>query len=789
MPGDERPMVLRVTVGCMRTAAKLGRITITLLAGVWCLSGTAHAEQQTHLQQVPGGETTVAKQVSPSKASPMLLQADDLIYDNRGNRVIARGNVEIYQDDNILLADEVIYDKTANALTAMGNVRLKEADGSVVNAERLTLKSNFRDGFVRSLHALTQDDTRVAAANAYKKDNQTIYEKGVVTACKPCEEHPDRPPAWRVKASRVIQDKDDHNFYYENAVFEAYGIPVAWVPYFYTPDNTVKQRSGFLTPTYSYNSSTLGYAVAVPYYYAVSPDMDLTLTPEFTTQAGYMLQTQWRQKLWNGAYEINLAGAYNNSADDFFGDRNWRGSVATKGDFEINRYWHFGWNAIVESDETFRRFYGIDSIYATERVSSIYLTGMADRNYFNIAVARYGNLTGTDVFDFETGTFNKSVTATAYPTLDYNYIHNKPVFGGELSFNVNALALSINDPANQLSPVTRGVTDHVATDLEWRRTLKDDLGQVYTPFVQLRGDVYNVSSFEDITGVSGPADTFTRQVAGVGLDYRYPFVSNSGGISQVIEPVAQIISRGGQANNSKVPNEDAQSLVFDDTLLFDTNKFSGWDQIETGTRTNFGAQYTLSTSSGVSVRTIAGESIQLAGQNPYELYYGSGLETARSDYVFGGYLDYKNMFRAVAQVRLDERDLGVNSQSYSLQAKLGFLQTGVSYEWVAAEPSLGFPQSRQEVSGFSALKLNDDWTVFGDLRYDLELGQFIRNSAGIQYADDCVVYALTYQQTWIQIQDIKPNTSVSLTIGIKGFGQQTAPTSIYDISPEAANFR
>jgi LPS-assembly protein len=778
----------------MKTSAKLGTVTIALLAGAWCLTGIALAQQQARVQQLPGGgETTVAKQVSPNKASPMLLQADDLIYDNRGHRVIARGNVEIYQDDNVLLADEVIYDKSASTLTAMGNVRLKETDGSVVTADRLVLKSNFRDGFVRSLQALTQDDTRVAAANAYKKDNQTIYEKGVVTSCKPCEEHPDRPPAWRIKASRIIQDKDEHNFYYEDSVLEFYGIPVAWVPFFYTPDNTVKQRSGFLTPTYSYNSSTLGYAVAIPYYYAVSPTADLTVTPEFTSQAGYLLQTEWRQKLWNGAYEVKLAGAYNNSADDFFGDRNWRGSVATKGDFELNRSWHVGWNAIIESDDTFRRFYGIDSIYATERISSIYLTGMADRNYFNIAIARYGNLTGSNVFDFQTGTFNKAVTATAYPTLDYNYIHNKPVFGGELRFDVNALALSVNDPAGLVgfnqSNVTRGVTDHIVTQAEWRRTLKDDFGQVYTPFVQARGDFYNVSSFRDITGDQGQADTFTRQMVGAGLDYRYPFVANTGSTQHVIEPVAQIIARTNVANNTRAPNEDAQSLVFDDTLLFDLNKFSGYDRIETGTRTNFGVQYTMQASNGVSVRTVAGESIQVAGKNAYELYAGSGLETPRSDYVLGTYVDYKNMFRAVSQVRLDEKDFGLHSTSSSLQAKLGFLQAGVSYEWVAAEPNLGFPIARQEVSGFSAVKLNDDWTVFGDLRYDIELGQFIRNSAGIQYADDCVIYAVTFQQTWIQIQDIKPNTSVTLRIGIKGFGQQTAPTSIYDISPEAAAFR
>ena len=767
----------------------LSRVLIALLASVPCLAGTALAQQQAGVQQAAGGETAVAKQVAPSKAAPMLLQADDLIYDNRNNRVIARGNVEIYQDENVLLADEVIYDKTANTLTAMGNVRLKEVDGSVVNAERLTLQSNFRDGFVRSLRALTQDDTRVAAANAYKKDNQTIYEKGVVTSCKPCEDHPELPPIWRVKATRIIQDKDDHNFYYENAQFEFYGIPVAWVPYFYTPDNTVKQRSGFLTPTYSYNSSTSGYSVAIPYYWAISPNYDLTLTPEFTTQAGYLMQADWRQRLWNGAYEVKLAGAYNQNAEDFLGDRNWRGSVETKGDFEINKAWHFGWNGILTSDDTFRRFYNLDSIYATTQVSTIYLTGMADRNYFNISISRYGNLLGDNTYDYESGTYLKSVTATSYPVIDYNYVHNKPVFGGEFSFDVNAVALSINDPANQVSEVTRGVTDHIATDAQWRRTFKDDLGQVYTPFVFGRADIYNVSAFEDITGNTGQADTFTRQMVGVGLDYRYPFVASSGSVSQVIEPVAQIIARGGQANNNKVPNEDSQSLVFDDTLLFDINKFSGYDQIETGTRTNFGVQYTMQANNGISIRTVAGESIQLAGQNPYALYYGSGLQTDRSDYVVGTYFDYKNLFRAVAQLRFNEQDLSVDDQAYTLQAKLGFLQAGVSYEAVAAQPALGFPQGRQEVSGFAALKLTDTWSVYGDLRYDFELGRFIRNSAGVQYTDECVVYALAFQQTNVQIEDIKPDSSVVFRIGIKGFGQQSAPTSIFDISPEASQFR
>src|SRR5258706_1325452 len=761
----------------------LSRLLLAILAGLGCLTGVARAQESS--VQTHGGETTIAKQVSPDQASQLLLQANDLVYDNRNNRVIARGNVEIYYGESVLLADEVVYDKTVNTLTAVGNVRLKDSDGSVINAEHLTLRIDFREGFIRSLRALTQEDTRIAATNAYRKDGQTVYENGVVTACKPCEAHPERPPIWRVKATRVIQDKADQNIYYENAVFEIYGIPVAWVPYFYTPDPSVKQRSGFLAPQYSHSTS-LGYTVAIPYYYALSPNYDLTLTPEFTTNAGILMQAEWRQRLWNGSYSVKLAGAYNDNAADFFGDRNWRGSIDTKGDFELNKFWHFGWNAIVQSDDTFRRFYGIDSIYSTEQVSSIYLTGMGERNYFKLSVNQYGNLSGR-TFNFDTISYQNSVTATAYPSLDYNYVNNKPVFGGEFSFDVNALALTVNDPANQVSNVFRRDTDHIARQAQWRRKLTDDIGEVFTPFVQARGDIYHVSSFQDVDLKSGQDDTFTRQVVTAGIDYRYPFVSHTENASHVIEPVVQVIARSNVDNNFKVPNEDSQSLVFDDTLLFDINKFSGYDRIETGTRTNFGLQYTMQVYNGVSIRAIGGESVQLAGKNSFDPT--TGLGTDMSDYVAGAYFDYKNMFRLVSQVRFNQADLSLSRQDYSFQTKLGFFEGSISYVAVAAQPALGFNTPREEVSGFSAIKLNDDWTIFGDLRYDLELGQFVRNSVGVQYADECFIYSVTYQQTFVQFADIKPDTSVLVRVGIKGFGQQTAPSSIGDLSPEAAAFR
>ncbi len=77
--------------------------------------------------------------------------------------------------------------------------------------------------------------------------------------------------------------------------------------------------------------------------------------------------------------------------------------------------------------------------------------------------------------------------ATVYPIIDYDYIVNNPIIGGELSFNSNAMAFSSQDGID---------TQRAIVEANWRRQMIDGIGQVYTPFAQLRGDVYNVSGVD-----------------------------------------------------------------------------------------------------------------------------------------------------------------------------------------------------------------------------------------------------------------------------------------------------
>jgi LptA/(LptD N-terminal domain) LPS transport protein len=59
------------------------------------------------------------------------LQADQLVHDEKNNRVIAHGNVEVHHNDCVLTADELVLDRTLKTLVATGNVQLKDTNGAI----------------------------------------------------------------------------------------------------------------------------------------------------------------------------------------------------------------------------------------------------------------------------------------------------------------------------------------------------------------------------------------------------------------------------------------------------------------------------------------------------------------------------------------------------------------------------------------------------------------------------------------------------------------------------------
>src|SRR5437879_9455754 len=252
----------------------------------------------------------------PPKAHPprvandgqMLVQAVEVDYDYNNSRVSAVGNVQLYYDGTSVEADKVIYDQKTKRLHAEGNIRMTDADGKITYANAMDLSDDYRDGFVDSLRVDTEDATRMAATRADRSSgNYTVFENGVYTACAPCKDDPKKPPLWQVKGARIIHDQQEKMLYFETAQLEFFGVPLAYMPYFSTPDPTVKRKSGFLMPGFT-SYTAFGYGVEVPFYWALAPDMDATFCPRITCKQGVLMQAEFRQRLMDGAYQLPVYG-------------------------------------------------------------------------------------------------------------------------------------------------------------------------------------------------------------------------------------------------------------------------------------------------------------------------------------------------------------------------------------------------------------------------------------------------------------------------------------------------
>lgn len=714
---------------------------------------------------------------------PLYLQGDELVYDNGGNRVIARGNVEIYYNKNVLTADEVIYDQSANTLTATGNVELKEANGNIIRADAYTLTDDFRDGFVQSLSVVTRDDSRITAARGERREgNVSEFSDATFTACK---SEGDVPPLWCVGARRVIHDQEAASVVYQDAEFKIYGTTVAYLPYFEHPDPSVKRKSGILAPSYG-SSNDLGVFVELPYYFALSPHYDFTFRPRYMSEQGTLWQGDWRHKLANGEYSVTFAALDQDWRDlpsanpDLDG---WRGSIETRGRFSLSSWWSYGWNATFESDDSFRRFYKLDSLLLTDRVNDIWLRGLSDRSYFSAKLYQFSSLRGDgDVAE-----------SYAHPVIDHNYVFRDPILGGELSWSSNVLSLSRSDSSFATQAISQDM-NRMVSEVKWRRRFTDAIGITYTPFGELRGDVYQVN-YSEFADPNNPDlsldDTFLRGLATGGATVSYPWVANVGATSHVIEPIGQVVAHNASGKQYGLPNEDAKSLVFDDTNLFDTNKFSGYDRFETGVRANVGVQYTFQGPVGYA-RLLVGQSFHLSGDNAYEENSDayaprSGLERDESDYIVGLYLAPTDTFRLISQSRFDEGDLELNRQELAARISYGPLAMSTSYTYsriLDETQPIGVDQYDfyQDISASATLRLTDRWTLSGSTRFDLEAQRRLSESITLAYLDECFMLSATYRQTGYTdlANDIRPDQVVMLRFELKHLGGFNYETNTVD---------
>jgi LPS-assembly protein len=744
---------------------KAWRLALQAAASVLAITAgasLAHAQRLNNFDVKPQKPAPVVPLESKDR---MVVDADEIVYDNKGNKVSAVGNVQIFHQGRTIEADRVVYDRNTKRVQAEGNARITEANGTVVTGDRFDLDDGFKNGFIDSLRVENTDKTRFTAPRAERIEGQAmVFDRGIYTACEPCKDDPTRPPLWQVRSARIIHDAGEKMVYYEGSQIEFWGVPLAYIPYFSAPDATVKRKSGFLTPHYIATGS-LGYGVSTPYFWNLAPNYDLTLTPTFLSRQGFLGQVEWRHRLINGSYNIRAAGISQAEPSAFldapFGARNkdFRGSLETTGKFHINEKWSYGWDIAMATDRWFLQNYRLRSesltnLFFRESTSTVFLNGKTDTGWFDLRGYYFRTLYFTDW---------QKQQPIVHPVLDYDKRHTGPGWlGGEIAVSANVTSLTREAAAFQKIPrngtylfsfpngvlydtcavfqrgscVLRGLGGHynrATVEVAWRRNIIDGLGQVWTPYASLRGDgvfadvdTTKYQNAQQANFVNPNGDNYGRVLPAVGLTYRYPFVASNRWGTHIVEPIGQIVARPNEGRVRTTFNEDSQSLVFDDTNLFSFNKFSGYDRAEGGVRANVGMQYTGHFGRYAYANAMFGQSYHLAGTNSYNVGdlsntgRNSGLERDRSDYVAGAQFSPAKGWLFSAKGRFDQESFSNKRAEVSGSYSTEGWTTSVTYARYERQPEIGFDRRREGLYVSQSVEVFRGWTVRGSVMFDMD---------------------------------------------------------------------
>ncbi len=680
------------------------------------------------------------------------LETDTLVRDDRNNVWTARGAVEARYQGRVLRADKLVYNVATGVVSADGHAMIVNPDGTTVSGDHVVLDDKMRAGFVRGFASHEQKNITFAAAVAVRR-SATVNElnRAVFTPCDICAPSGSAiEPTWSIAASDIVQDHDRRLVIYRNAVLRVKGVPVFYAPVFWHPDPSSPRASGLLIPTIAY-SRRLGLSYQQPYLQVISPSEELIVDPQVMTKVNPFLNLEWTKRFYSGQIDARVGFTYDQNFDGSghrFGTSTFRSYILANGAFDLTKAWSWGFAAERTSDPLLFDKYNISNAYEargpyatdTERlISDLYATRQDANSYLSINAISFQGLRQIAVGVTED---NRGYPLVA-PMVEGRYDVPFDIAGGRLRI-VGGSVLLTRDQS--LSTAT-GPTDdsrRATGEIDWLRTFTLTNGMRLAPFVDLMGDIYDVSRLS----AADPGDhTLSRGQATVGLNLTWPFIRHQGATTIILEPIVQVAISPNVKADPNIPNEDSVVFTYDETNLFSPDKFPGYDVFDGGQRLNLGGQASFDWGGGRGLTVLLGRTLRAQTTNIFP--GATGLNATGSDWVVSADttpIDGLSMFsRALVgdQYGIDRLEIGVD---FAYQRFRGYLRYDIDNTIPVQTINTiqyGGKINDLEYGGEVFVTRNWGFSVAGI--HDLVTSDWRLADFGVIYKDDCIRAEVVYQ--------------------------------------------
>lgn len=311
-----------------------------------------------------------------AEADGLIVKADRMEHEQAADIITATGNVELNWSGTKLYADMASYFRGEERVAAEGHVRILKGEDTLVgeSAEFNVASSN---GVVKNGTVFLKSQNIHMSGERIEKQGEQEYrvENGTITTCDGDK------PSWKFKLDDLKLTVDEFA-YGKNAILYLNDFPVFWVPYLIFPAKTERQ-SGFLIPKAG-NSSKRGVFLEIPYYWAASPNMDMTFTADLQSKRGVGVAVENRYMgLFGGTSKSGGYIIYDTEQNRFRGDI----EAKQQTNFSNDTYWRADVSLTLDRD--YFRDYGMLSgdynrqylgatAFLSHRMDDLLLTGGVD---------------------------------------------------------------------------------------------------------------------------------------------------------------------------------------------------------------------------------------------------------------------------------------------------------------------------------------------------------------------------------------------------------------------------
>ncbi len=694
------------------------------------------------------------------------MEADTVVRDDKNKLWTAEGGVEGRYEGHVLRADKVIYNVATGGVTADGHVQIINLDGTVQFAKHVVMDDKMRAGFASGFSTLEQDNLKFSADVAIRR-SETVNElnRAIFTPCDICAANGSpKSPTWSIAASKVIEDRAKHVVYYRNAVIRIKNIPVFYAPVFWHPDPGSPRASGLLMPTVEV-SNKRGASYEQAYYWVISPYADLQVSPQINSKVNPFLNLDYRQQFYSGKIDIRAGYTYEKDFTGdgaLFGDLTSRSYILASGSFNIGKDWSWGFTADRTSDRYLFDKYDISNVYQNEGefveasrqlISQVYANRQDTGSYFSISALSFQGLSPTDE--------NRTFPLVA-PLIEARYEPSQDILGGRLRLTGSGVLLDRSQ--SQIDPLEPGIDSRRASgEANWMTTFTWGNGLRLQPFVDLGADAYDVS---DLSTTDNGQHIYDRTHGDIGANLSWPLIQRtSGGLTTVLEPIAQVILAPNVTYNPNIPDEDSQVFTFDETNLFSPDRFDGYDLYDGGSRLNLAGRATFDWGDGENARILVGRALRT---DPTDIYPAkTGLNFHASDWVIAGDAT------PVAGISLYGRALLDDQGSAETQ------EVGIDYAYDRAQGYLRYAVDNTQPTGrianieaASDVFITKNWGFSAVAIRDLQQQAWRLGELGVIYKDDCIRVEVVWQRQDTVLGQLGPSNAVFLRLKLATLGGQ-----------------